>query len=74
MKSFADNFKLKLIVYQEPGLFFKESKGSWSSNSSGIDHFPLKLYMYVFYVAMPTKNCVNYLYSLRRYYEKCKKI
>ena len=26
MKSFVDNFRLKLIVYQKPGLFFKESK------------------------------------------------
>ena len=26
MKSSVDNFRLKLIVYQKPGLFFKESK------------------------------------------------
>ena len=30
--------------------------------------------MCVFYVAMSIKNCVNYLYSFREYYEKCKKI
>ena len=26
MESSVDNFRLKLIVYQKPGLFFKESK------------------------------------------------
>ena len=85
-----ETFRLKLIIHQKPGLFFKESKSSWSFNSRAVYHFPLKLntyiyiyvyiyihiythiykciyiYIHMFYVAMPTRNCVKYLYSLRR--------
>ena len=40
MESSVDNFRLKLLAYQKPGPFVKESKSSRSSNSREIYHFP----------------------------------
>ena len=66
MEGSVANFRLKLIVYQKSCLFFKELKSSWSSNSRGIYHFPLTLYIYIYiYICIYTyiSVCVFYVFS-----------
>ena len=45
MENSVDNFRLQIIVYQKPGLLFKESKNCSGYNSRGIYHLPLKFYI-----------------------------
>ena len=62
MESSTDNFRLKLIVYQKPGLFFKESKSFRGSrrilpfSSSEIIYMYMYLYIYTYtYIYIYTK-------------------